>query len=150
MIPNRFLRNSVNTFKNETGYSQPQKPAQLKIVHKPPPQSKEASSQIQKQATPEPEKPAQEPEAKKVSDVENKKDVVENKDKESVENTEKKDVLGTAGGHISSHDESDYEDNITVTVPPAHMQSHGPPRTYNGNSSRKNRGDGYYVSINFR
>lgn len=35
----------------------------------------------------------------------------------------KKDVAADTARVESPHDESDYEDNITVTVPPAHLQS---------------------------
>ncbi|XP_059616019.1 E3 ubiquitin-protein ligase RBBP6 isoform X2 [Phlebotomus argentipes] len=70
LIPNRFLRNSVNSFKNETGYNR-------KPVSKP---------KVAVVVPPEPEK---EPEK------------------------------------IEEKEESDYEDNITVTVPPAHLQCRG-------------------------
>ena len=36
LIPNRFLRTSVNNFKNETGYDKMCKPIQRKIIHSPP------------------------------------------------------------------------------------------------------------------
>lgn len=155
LIPNRFLRNSVNTFKNETGYtrSQQQVVQQQKAAQKPPPKEEIEQPppvQVQKAPTPEPEKPS-ESEVMKAPEQkpDNKSETVEEKDKvkekDPTETAEKKKEPGPAGGHISSHDESDYEDNITVTVPPAHMQSHGPPRTYNGNSNRKSRGEGYYV-----
>lgn len=125
---------------------------QQKPVQKPPPKEEVQQPppvQTPKAPTPEVEKPPSEPEIMKAPEQkpEDKTEMSEekNKDKEKVhsEHSEKKEA---APGHISSHDESDYEDNITVTVPPAHMQSHGPPRTYNGNS-RKSRGEGsYYVS----
>lgn len=35
----------------------------------------------------------------------------------------KKDLAADTARAESPHDESDYEDNITVTVPPAHLQS---------------------------
>ncbi|KAL5287516.1 RBBP6 family protein [Megaselia abdita] len=150
LIPNRFLRNSVNTFKNETGYSRPQQQVaqQPKPIQKPPPPKEEVQNpppvQEQRPQTPEPEKLPSEseimkaPEQKPEDKAEGKE---EKKDKEKDPSGEKK--KESVPGHISSHDESDYEDNITVTVPPAHMQTHGPPRTYNGNSNRKSR-EGYY------
>lgn len=32
LIPNRFLRNSVNSFKNETGYNKPRQPKSKSIM----------------------------------------------------------------------------------------------------------------------
>lgn len=37
LIPNRFLRTSVNNFKNETGYEKMCKPIRRKIIHTSPP-----------------------------------------------------------------------------------------------------------------
>lgn len=157
LIPNRFLRNSVNTFKNETGYSRTQQAAvqlQQKTIQKPPPKEEiQQPPPAQRAPTPEEEKPPPESEVMKapVQKSEEKNEPAEEKDKvkekeSQSEHAEKKKDLAPMGEPISSHDESDYEDNITVTVPPAHMQSHGPPRAYNGNSTRKSREGGYYVS----
>lgn len=149
----------MNTFKNETGYSRTQQAVQPppKMIQKPPPKEEIQQPppvQVQKASTPEKEKsspeseimkaPEQKPEDKSEKNTEEKDKAKEKDPKERAE--KKKEV--PPGEPISSHDESDYEDNITVTVPPAHMQSHGPPRTYNGNSSRKSREGGYYVSCN--
>ncbi|XP_055702927.1 uncharacterized protein LOC129801679 isoform X2 [Phlebotomus papatasi] len=79
LIPNRFLRNSVNSFKNETGYNR---------------------------------KPISKPKEALVIPPEEEKQLPEEKE------------------------DSDYEDNITVTVPPAHLQCRGAfrDRQINGKS----------------
>ncbi|XP_037902922.1 E3 ubiquitin-protein ligase RBBP6 isoform X2 [Hermetia illucens] len=153
LIPNRFLRNSVNAFKNETGYSKPRQ-------QKPPPKPKEPQEVAA--ATEESGDKKEEPDTTSEQKSEPKPSEKENDDKSSPLHSssaarespvkEKKEVEGhdkkIDPGHHSSHDEieSDFEDNITVTVPPAHLISHQRSeyreRPYNGRHSRHLRPPG--------
>lgn len=149
LIPNRFLRNSVNTFKTESGYSNAiQQPP--KVIQKPPPpQKEEAKEDVSKDvANSEKEKTA--PESETVTAPEQnpevKNDVTDENENEEHHET-KKDNL-PAGEPISSHEESDFEDNIVVTIAKTSPnRNQYPPRSYNGNSFRKNQDGGYFVSF---
>lgn len=68
---------------------------------------------------PQPEKPIEEKSAQEVE-----QNPVETQIDESQTQKEKIDSTSTKEQRPDSpHDESDFEDNITVTVPPAHLQS---------------------------
>ncbi|EAT46076.1 AAEL002729-PA [Aedes aegypti] len=140
LIPNRFLRNSVNAFRNETGYT--------KTV-------------VQKVASNKQTKPAEDPSNASVESMSSSTnitsvtgtssaDVDGEQNPEERDDNEKRDTgdqLQESYEDVSQHgdidspptddkvfdNESDYEDNITVTVPPAHLQSRGAFRGhYNG------------------
>ncbi|XP_045525593.1 E3 ubiquitin-protein ligase RBBP6 isoform X3 [Pieris brassicae] len=89
LIPNRFLRNSVSSFRNQTGYSR-------RAPHRP----SAAQPAQQKEQAPAPS----------ASPKNSANDAVEER-----------------GGRRDESDGS-VDDNITVTVPPAHTQGPAPPR----------------------
>lgn len=133
LIPNRFLRNSVNAFRNETGYNKPRpQRAPPKIKEQPKVEQPELKEELQEA---EVEKEIVEPEEKLVEDdgvvVAEEKEITE-KCNENVEEEKSTRIEKTPPPGVEDKDnESDYEDNITVTVPPAHTTSHGAFRERN-------------------
>jgi E3 ubiquitin-protein ligase RBBP6 len=129
LIPNRFLRNSVNAFRNETGYNKPRQP---RVAAKPKPVVAEEMAEA-----PEAEEEAGEEGGDNFQNLEEGEGIegegrdmegaaIENPDDELTRDGADANLPGTPvyedkGGE----NESDYEDNITVTVPPPHLQSRG-------------------------
>lgn len=118
LIPNRFLRNSVNSFKNETGYNKPRPSLRAKLSEKKakPEEIVEPAEEVKTAESSEP----------KIDFEETTKSESENENEKGkyfyitlLEKFEYNIFM------ISEENESDYEDNITVTVPPAHLTSHG-------------------------
>lgn len=161
LIPNRFLRNSVNSFKNETGYSKARKAAAAaskdiflqsfvfkllfyKILVDPPP-SHDAQPEHSPEPQPLPPTTKSQPLLETPEDTEIARldklhsDSLDNISADdldvtskSVENsfapTDDQGDDSTADSHArqpnrAESPESDYEDNITVTVPSARLQS---------------------------
>ncbi|KAH8413747.1 hypothetical protein KR222_006824 [Zaprionus bogoriensis] len=98
LIPNRFLRNSVNNFKNETGY----KLASFKSVNKPSTAAEKPEETGQNQFREKTQTVESESEQKK---SEEKPQTSENTDAPNVPKKEK------------DKSDSDYEDNITIKMP---------------------------------
>lgn len=149
LIPNRFLRNSVNSFKNETGYNN--KPRQLQLT-KPIEQIK----QIMPEVEPVVEETIVAAVEEEVSEEEGINTQVQAAEESAIEDdgphtspviplesekregeTEKRvETAKSEAGHHEERDESDVEDNITVTVPPAHQQSRNAYRDRQINGQR--------------
>lgn len=161
LIPNRFLRNSVNAFKNRTGYkasSQIKKGNLLTIIYSYPTnykvrvfilelnqQTKEVQENKQPENTPDKESEKETAEAKvEIEKTETEEKVApetEDKEKEDLEtkpndSLEKQHPEDESTGEVDmenmetkhknqnitnspTHEDSDYEDNIVVTVPSA-------------------------------
>ncbi|KAL1378318.1 hypothetical protein pipiens_020302, partial [Culex pipiens pipiens] len=140
LIPNRFLRNSVNAFRNETGYTKaPQKAnnKQTKPVEEPVATEQTAVSSSTNVAEASIEG-ADGEEKKEHSVEEGQQESTDHCDlHESYEEVSQHGDIGSPNGDDKAFDnDSDYEDGITVTVPPAHVQSRGASRLhYNGRSS---------------
>nr|XP_016929061.1 E3 ubiquitin-protein ligase RBBP6 [Drosophila suzukii]XP_016929062.1 E3 ubiquitin-protein ligase RBBP6 [Drosophila suzukii] len=144
LIPNRFLRNSVNAFKNETGYNKSAvKSAPVKNEEKPPVEKEEE------------EKPAKEEETLEAEVKTDKQDETETNGKKPPK-SESPEPPSTAEPSQKEKEkdkyDSDYEDNITIKMPkpaaePASVPSKRSP-TYSQRSSesshRRERSD--YVS----
>ena len=129
LIPNRFLRTSVNAFRNETGYTK-RKVEAPKIQKPEDTQPEEVTEVIQDDPEPVDTEVVREktPEKEKLEDIH-------------------EDLSDGSPAHDSREmdNESDYEDNISVTVPPVHVQNRGAFRGhYNGrqHSSRHSRHHG--------
>ncbi|XP_026841678.1 E3 ubiquitin-protein ligase RBBP6 [Drosophila persimilis] len=146
LIPNRFLRNSVNAFKNETGYTmRAAKSVPVKKVEKPteekPPgiEDKPVDEKPSIEEKPTVEKPVAEKEPDEVSIQERilkheEPETNGNKHPPKVPSTERDAAATTAAATDSNADQSqkerekdkekekdkydsDYEDNITITMP---------------------------------
>ncbi|KAH8291319.1 hypothetical protein KR054_010566 [Drosophila jambulina] len=118
LIPNRFLRNSVNAFKNETGYKisavksvkNDEKPAVEKkeVEEKPPLKEEEA----------EPEKPEKTEEPKEETETNGKKAPKSVSPEPAPPQATESSSSSAAQKEKDKYD-SDYEDNITITMPQA-------------------------------
>ncbi|XP_062135953.1 LOW QUALITY PROTEIN: uncharacterized protein LOC133845497 [Drosophila sulfurigaster albostrigata] len=113
LIPNRFLRNSVNVFKNESGY----KLAAYKPVSKatPPAEKKEddiAAELPEESSQTQDEEPQNEPEENKL-ETEEKED--EEEDGGEDDATEASNINSI--DPIKKDNDSDFEDNITIKMP---------------------------------
>ncbi|XP_031620939.1 E3 ubiquitin-protein ligase RBBP6 isoform X2 [Contarinia nasturtii] len=118
LIPNRFLRNSVNSFKNETGYNKPRQP---KKTAPPVEECVQPLSEEVAPKTPPITKAVSAEETSVIAEEEksNTPETVETKEHEHEEAPRDCDT-SRAG---SPHDESDFEDNIIVTVPKPQSQN---------------------------
>ncbi|XP_016953305.1 E3 ubiquitin-protein ligase RBBP6 [Drosophila biarmipes] len=144
LIPNRFLRNSVNAFKNETGYNKSavkSAPAPVKNDEKPP---------VEKEVEEKPLKEEAPQEAEVKADKQEETETNGKKPKKS-ESPEPPSTAEPTQKEKDKYD-SDYEDNITIKMPqpaaePASVPSKRSP-TYSHRSSesshRRERSD--YVS----
>lgn len=105
LIPNRFLRTSVNSFRNETGYNNRPRPQTAPVAVPPrqkpvePVKEQMSSPQIQEESLPP---------------IENSRDVSPDR---------KSNASSRSEVSHAEKDDSEDDDNITVTVPPAHAQS---------------------------
>lgn len=107
LIPNRFLRNSVNAFKNETGYNKSAaKPAAVKNEEKPPVEKEVEKKPV---AEVEPEETEVKPEKQKESET-NGSNPPKSESPEPPATTE------PSQKEKDKYD-SDYEDNITIKMP---------------------------------
>ncbi|KQS63102.1 uncharacterized protein Dere_GG22940, isoform B [Drosophila erecta] len=141
LIPNRFLRNSVNAFKNETGYNKSAvKPAAVKNEEKPP---------LEKEVE---EKPVAEAEPEKTEVKPGKKQEAETNggNPPKSESPEPPPTTQPSQKEKDKYD-SDYEDNITIKMPQPSADStsvpskRSPSYSQKGESSqRRDRSD--YVS----
>ncbi|KAH8261568.1 hypothetical protein KR044_011432 [Drosophila immigrans] len=107
LIPNRFLRNSVNVFKNESGYKLAAYKPAATIVEK-----KEEDSPAQLPDELSPTKDAEQQNALE----ENKKEV-EEKEGEEEDEEEATEASNTSIDPIKKDNDSDFEDNITIKMP---------------------------------
>lgn len=140
LIPNRFLRNSVNAFRNETGYTKTvvQKAVSNKQT-KPAEDLSTASAESMGSsanvtcgtATLSAEADSEHLSAENVGD--GKGDTGDQLQESYEDVSQHGDIDSPPADDKAFDNESDYEDNITVTVPPAHLQSRGAFRGhYNG------------------
>ncbi|KAH8254691.1 hypothetical protein KR032_011683 [Drosophila birchii] len=120
LIPNRFLRNSVNAFKNETGY----KIRAVKSVNKeekPPVEKKEVEEKppLREEET-EPEKPEKTEEQKEETETNGKK-APKSESPEPLPPPQTVESSSSSSAPQKEKDkyDSDYEDNITITMPQA-------------------------------
>ncbi|EDW92482.1 E3 ubiquitin-protein ligase RBBP6 [Drosophila yakuba] len=107
LIPNRFLRNSVNAFKNETGYNKSAaKPAAAKTEEKPP---------VEKEVE---EKPVaeEEPEKTEVKPGKQQESETNGSNPPKSESPEPPPTTEPSQKEKDKYD-SDYEDNITIKMP---------------------------------
>lgn len=127
LIPNRFLRNSVNAFRNETGYNKPRpQRAPPKIKEQPKVELKdELIAEELVEELVEPEKLIEE------EVITEEKETAETLDENVEEEKLTRDETTPPPPGEDKDNESDYEDNITVTCPPAHSTSHGAFRERN-------------------
>lgn len=127
LIPNRFLRNSVNAFRNETGYNKPRpQRAPPKIKEQPKVELKEELTEGVEEELVEPEKLIEEEANTEEKETELTEPLDESNQEEKLTRIETTPPPGE-----DKDNESDYEDNITVTVPPAHSTTHGAFRERN-------------------
>lgn len=143
LIPNRFLRNSVNAFRSETGYIKPRQEQSMSQkypiastvqywfhvsnqVAKPPPPPPQENSQpvaeVEQLTTGNEAVPAQEnssanAETSIAADVSDETTVSTSQRSPKADGS-----AAPSPRNDSGHDDSDFEDNITVTVPPPHLQ----------------------------
>lgn len=127
LIPNRFLRNSVNMFRNETGYNRPRPVAPIKTASdesikggaeekESPEKSDDGSSESEtgKKDQNSAEEKAGEAESGSRRDGDESPMRSKNNGRKDAELDDR-----SMDSHVE-RDESDVDDNITVTVPPAH------------------------------
>ncbi|XP_037956931.1 E3 ubiquitin-protein ligase RBBP6 isoform X2 [Teleopsis dalmanni] len=108
LIPNRFLRNSVNAFKNESGYKDPGS-KKLKNIPEP-----------VKSNSPPPKSPEKEETDELI--INKSPDSIETHDPTPEQNKEKE-ISKEFTKECHDEGESDYDDNITVTMPTNKMES---------------------------
>ncbi|XP_053683209.1 E3 ubiquitin-protein ligase RBBP6 [Sabethes cyaneus] len=136
LIPNRFLRNSVNAFRNETGYIKTARQTASNKQAKPTeePQTAAAveatpvisSTNITSSTTNSNEVEEGTVPTKADADTEKQPESSDHCDlQESYEEVSQHGDIGSPADDKAFDNESDYEDNITVTVPPAHLQGRG-------------------------
>lgn len=149
LIPNRFLRNSVNSFKNETGYNRPGGSHKKAQDPQPSPKEVTAAATVTKSEEVTEESIGDET----AQDEEKEEGDTEEKAEQSQEEAEGLfQFFNFWFLNIPPHNknffffpfiddyecESDFDDNITVTVPPPHLTSHGAyqERFYHGRHPR--------------
>lgn len=156
LIPNRFLRNSVNTFQNETGYNkmrlnkQKEDEEAEEVVTSEQPQFSEDNSNASAGDALEESNEAENGEEILDADISEEynneaeaSNGVESSGNRTADNLAEKD--GIEAGEIKEDEKDSDDDNITVTVPPAHLQSWGPP--FRGHHRRHHHHDSEYHSL---
>lgn len=132
LIPNRFLRTSVNSFRNETGYNnrprqQQQQPMAPVYVAAPPQKSVAeenplATEDISPHGSPNTENEDSQQPPSMTKDEESRDDDGRSPDRKSSSGSDRDEHDDKSDSHVE-RDDSEDDDNITVTVPPAHQQS---------------------------
>lgn len=152
LIPNRFLRTSVNSFRNETGYNnrprhqqqqqqpQPMAPIATKVTPKKSHAEENplAMEDISPHGSPNIDNEDSQPPSI-IKDEESRGDGGRSPDRKSSSGSERdRDEHGDKSDSHVERDDSEDDDNITVTVPPAHQQSRTAyrDRQVNGSWSR--------------
>lgn len=125
LIPNRFLRNSVNAFRNATGYTKTVRKAPVKenkVVEEVPPTAVESNVSASGTVTVDLSADTKHSDNGQDDKPDHKEEHCDLH--ESYEEVSQHGDVGSPAGDDKAFDnESDYEDNITVTVPPPHLQS---------------------------
>lgn len=94
------------------------------VLQKPPPQPQEVNeAQVAAHAVPEPAGPAIEASAAPSKASEEARSTITEKVEEAATSQETPQQNTESPRAETPHEESDFEDNITVTVPPPHLQS---------------------------
>lgn len=186
LIPNRFLRNSVNSFKNETGYNKPRQPKSKSMPRNLAQQIKQQqqkktnwniSNRIDLETAPaaveentqasnddDTTSSASPPQGKTTTataagptaarEPEATADDGKSPLASEREQSEKGEKTPHDGEHSRAetpHDESDFEDNITVTVPKPHTHnssSGGNTNSYHDYRERQSGMNGRYIRPN--
>ncbi|XP_070134389.1 E3 ubiquitin-protein ligase RBBP6 isoform X2 [Drosophila bipectinata] len=114
LIPNRFLRNSVNAFKNETGYKISNVKSAVKHEEKPPVEKEKEKEEEPPVEEPQPEEPEKPEKAEKPEETETngKKEQPKSESPEPTPAPEEPPKEKEKDKY-----DSDYEDNITIKMP---------------------------------
>ncbi|KPU76879.1 uncharacterized protein Dana_GF11371, isoform D [Drosophila ananassae] len=136
LIPNRFLRNSVNAFKNETGYKISNVKSAVKNEEKPPVEKEKEKEKEEEPPVVEPE--PEEPE--KPEKVEKPEETETNGKKEQPKSESPEPTLAVEEPPKEKEKDkydSDYEDNITIKMPQPAADSAPISRKASPNYSQK-------------
>lgn len=133
LIPNRFLRTSVNSFRNETGYSsrpRQQQPTPVAVPQRQQPQQPMEEKSTPREDFPSPAHHIEEDSQNETMPLPEEKQQRETTPPPPARHADRKQEEESSGDDDSEHSrvekedtDDDDEDNITVTVPPAHQQS---------------------------